>query len=374
MTTEAGPVARLTWEQAFAWRMQRHHLVERATPEDLLRVTSDICGLHAQLMSSAELSLWARVDEQARDAVASALWRQRTLVKLWAMRGTLHLLPSDELGLWVAAFSTYTDRGMTNHPEIDALIDAVARALDGRDLTREELAQAIEQGTGDAILAEYVRFSWGSYLKPGAFRGLLLFAEGEGKLARFSTPARWLGHELKRPEPGEALREVTCRYLAAYAPARAEDLALWWGGYGPARGRRMLASLGDEVAAIEIDGDSFSVLARDVDDIQSARSLNVARLLPAFDPWVAAASRDGEAVIDLAHRARVYRPQGWISPVVLVNGRIVGVWKHERKGRRLRVAIEPFGPLPGWTRDQLDAEVERLHAFLGGELALEWVA
>jgi hypothetical protein len=96
----------------------------------------------------------------------------------------------------------------------------------------------------------------------------------------------------------------------------------------------------------------------------------VARLLPAFDPWVAGASRTAAALIDSRHRARVYRPQGWFSPVVLVNGRMVGVWKHTRKGRRLFVELEPFGRLPAWARTQLEAEADRLAAFLDGQLDL----
>jgi len=78
---------RLSWEQALAWRMERHRLVERAVPSDLIRVVGEICGLHAQLMSSAELSLWARIDGLERDAVHETLWTHRALVKLWATRG-----------------------------------------------------------------------------------------------------------------------------------------------------------------------------------------------------------------------------------------------------------------------------------------------
>jgi hypothetical protein len=54
------------------------------------------------------------------------------------------------------------------------------------------------------------------------------------------------------------------------------------------------------------------------------------------------------------------------------NGRMVGVWKHARKGRRFQVEIEPFGRLAAWARTQLDAEAERLAAFLGGALELRW--
>ncbi len=352
--------------------MRRHHLVERAAPEDLLRVVSDICGLHAQLMSSAELSLWARIEGLAPGAVDAALWRERSLVKLWAMRGTLHLLPSAELGVWVAALSTITNRGMTGHPEIDRLIDAVGRALEGRVLTREELAQEVHRTTGDEELAEFVRFSWGSYLKPGSFRGLLCFAENDGSLIRFTSPSSWIPGGLERLDPAEALKEITRRFLRTYAPVTAAELALWWGGFGPARGRKMLAALGDEAVEIEVDGERVWALAESLPAMAAAEPRHTARLLPAFDPWVAAASREGAAVIDPAHRARVYRPQGWLSPVLLVDGRMVGTWKHARKGTRLMVEIEPFKPMPAHTRDLLEGEVERLHAFLGPTSIWRW--
>jgi hypothetical protein len=251
---------------------------------------------------------------------------------------------------------------MTGHPEIDVLTDAVGRALDGNFLTREELALTVEQLTGSRTFGDYVRFSWGSYLKPASFRGRLCFAPSDGGRVRLTTPTTWLG-PFQKPDPEDALREVACRFLAAYAPARAEDLALWWGGLGPASGRRMLAALG-ETAEVDVEGDRAWILSRDLRAIASTESPHVARLLPAFDPWVVGASRRAAALLDPQHKARVYRPQGWFSPVVLVNGRMVGVWKHERKGKRLSIAIEPFERLPTWAREQLEAEAERLATFL----------
>jgi winged helix DNA-binding protein len=360
---------RLSWEQALAWRLERHRLVERAAPSELVRVVGEICGLHAQLMSSAELSLWARVEGLERAAVHKMLWQQRALVKLWAMRGTLHLLPSSELGVWISALGTYTNRGMTGHPEIDVLSKAVGRALKGRLLTREELALAVERITGDPSFGEYVRFSWGSYLKPASFRGRLCFAPSDDGRVRFTTPETWVSG-IDKHDPADALREVTRRFLAAYAPATAADLALWWGGFGPARGARMLAALGEEAVEVDVAGERAWVLARDVREIAAAESSNTARLLPAFDPWIVGASRNAPALLEPRHKARVYRGQGWFSPVLLVNGRMVGVWRHERKGQRLTVEIEPFGRLPAWARAQLEAETRRLADFLGGRLEL----
>ncbi|MGH3132365.1 MAG: DNA glycosylase AlkZ-like family protein [Gaiellaceae bacterium] len=282
----------------------------------------------------------------------------------------MHLLPSADLGVWLSALGTYTNRGMTGHPTIDVLTEAVGRALEGRFLTREELALAAEQITGDLSFGEYVRSSWGSYLKPASFRGRLCFAPSDHGRVRFTTPATWVRGGIDTPDPGVALREVTRRFLAAYAPATAEDLALWWGGFGPARGARMLAALGDEAVELDVEGEGAWVLARDVREIASAEPPNAARLLPAFDPWVVGASRRAAALLEPRHKTRVYRAQGWISPVVLVNGRMVGVWRHARKGRRLSVELEPFGRLPAWARTQLEAEADRLAAFLDCELEL----
>jgi hypothetical protein len=349
--------------------MERHRLVNRAAPSDLVRVVGEICGLHAQLMSSAELSLWARVDGLERDAVQELLWKQRALVKLWAMRGTLHLLPASELGVWISALGTYTNRGMTGHPEIDVLSKAVGRALKGRFLTRGELALAVERITGEPSFGEYVRFSWGSYLKPASFRGQLCFGPSDDGRVRFTTPETWLPDGIDQPDSVDALREVTRRFLAAYAPATAADLALWWGGFSPARGARMLAALGEEAVEVDVAGERAWALARDLREIAAAEAPDVARLLPAFDPWIVGASRSAPALLESRHKARVYRGQGWISPVLLVNGRMVGVWKHARKGRRLLVELEPFGRLPAWARTQLEAEAERLAAFLDCQLA-----
>ena len=90
MQRRTEPILRLTWPKAAAWRMGRHHFDKRAPAGRMLAVASRLCGLHAQVMSSAELTLWARVEGLKRQAVQRALWEDRTLVKTWPMRGTLH--------------------------------------------------------------------------------------------------------------------------------------------------------------------------------------------------------------------------------------------------------------------------------------------
>ena len=76
------------------------------------------------------------------------------------------------------------------------------------------------------------------------------------------------------------------------------------------------------------------MLAADVEEAAAAEPEGVVRLLPAFDHYIVAAPRAADAVLVAGERGRVYRPQGWLSPVLLVDGKIAGVWSTSGAGRR----------------------------------------
>ena len=94
------------------------------------------------------------------------------------------------------------------------------------------------------------------------------------------------------------------------------------------------------------------------------------RLLPAFDQYVVEASLHAAHLLPGDLRSRVYRPQGWVSPVLLVNGRMLGTWRHQIRSSRIEVVLEPFVKLPLWVRRSAAEEAERLADFLGGTLSL----
>jgi hypothetical protein len=69
----------------------------------LVETVRAVGGIQAQVLSAAELAIGARVADITRQDVRAALWEQHTLIKTYGPRGTLHLLPADELPLWMAA-------------------------------------------------------------------------------------------------------------------------------------------------------------------------------------------------------------------------------------------------------------------------------
>lgn len=382
----------VSWSAAGSWRFGAHGLAARSD-DAVADVARRLCGLHAQVMSSAELTAWARVEGLSREAVGDALWgAEPTLVKAWAMRGTLHLLPRDELGLWLGGLSTMKHfltpgwaRGFGLEPgQIERVVDAVGVVLGERGLVldRAGLAAAVaeEVGGGDGGgdgggLAEALGHSFGSTLKPAAFRGKLVFAEPDGQKVRFAAPPG----DVEVVEGDAAMEAIVRRCLAAHAPLTVAELSRWWIG-SSSEVKRALKRLGDRVATVSVEGEERLARAEDVEALAGAgpgpgggAGAGVVRLLPAFDQYVVAATRHSDALtVGRASQAeRIYRPQGWLTPVVVVDGRFAGVWSWERKGKNLNISVEPFAArVPRPLRAGIEDEAARLAGFLGGALSL----
>jgi hypothetical protein len=365
---------RLTADQVRTRRLAHHHLDRRVPRSRLTQVVSDLCGAHAQMMSAAELSLWARVSNLRPEDVRNALWTRRTLVKTWGMRGTLHLFSADEFPLYAAALGTRV--GFTRNvwlkyfgvtlEQLEEVIKAVRDTLGARPVTREELADALARRVGAKIRAK-VLSRWGTMLKPAASRGVLVFGPNRGQNVTFVRPDRWL-RRWRALEPEGALQQVLLRYLETYGPATHDDFARWW-GVTPAPARRLFASIEGKLEAVEVEGRRAWMVAGHSRRIRAMKPPQGNKLLPNFDPYVIA-YRPREELVEQRFAPRIFRPQAWISPVLLVDGRAAGVWGQVRRGSRIEVTVEPFARLQPAVKRQVEEEVARLGEFLGGRAAV----
>ena len=168
-----------------------------------------------------------------------------------------------------------------------------------------------------------------------------------------------------------ALSEITRRYLNAYGPATRGDYARWL-GIAMARVKAMLKDLNAAVVEVDVEGTKAWMLAGDVSRARNAKLSRSVRLLPAFDQYVVVTSLHARHLLPGDFKKAIFRPQGWISPVLLVNGRMDGVWRHAKKGSRTEVRIEPFVKMPAWAWRAAEKEAERLAGFLDGPLKLSW--
>src|SRR5262247_2102115 len=115
MTAASPAPATLTWNGVTARRMARHALAEPATGLDPAGISGVLCGAHAQVLSAAELSIGRRIAGVTRSDVQRALWLERTLVKTFGPRGTIHLLAAADLPVWAGALSALPS-SVPTHP------------------------------------------------------------------------------------------------------------------------------------------------------------------------------------------------------------------------------------------------------------------
>jgi hypothetical protein len=366
----------LSWDEVLAFRLERQFLRSRASAGSLFEVASALCGVRAQLPSTAELTLWARVEGLEQGEVKRAVEEERTLVKTW-IRNTLHLVPADDLALYVAVLYPRPEgpsdawlrmRGVTRK-QYEAILENVPRALDGRPRTREQLADRLAELAGPDV-REAALFSWGGVLKQSARRGDLCFGPPRGRNVTFVRPDRWLRRTL-RADPAQAGRDFVRRFLGAYGPVSAVDFGRWI--EQPTIAKALLRASADELTEVEVEGRRAWALTSDLAVLAAGRRPRGVRLLPAFDQYVTG-PRPREAFVPSAGIPLVYGQQGSVSPVLLVEGRVAGIWSHERRGDAIRVEVEPFQPLRPKVRKDLVDEVERLAEFLGGSPELSLAA
>ena len=327
---------RITEAQALAFRLQRQ-LRPRDTALDVIR--SHI-GVQAQVPALADQAVGMRLRSPRPDATTEAL-AAREVMRVWAMRGTLHLvaveLAGDVLAV-MASLRTWEKRAWQRSfgataDDVQALAEAATDALAGGPLTREALVDALVSRTGRPGLADALQSGWGALaLKPLAFfQGVLCHGVPDGTRATFERPDRWSARFTTTPDVAEAGRRLVSAWLETYGPSTPEALNQWL-ARGALRKRDLrdwFAECAAPLAEVSVAGSPAWCLATDVDTLARQSTDPTVHLLPGFDPYVLGCGTRDTRVVPAAHRPRVSRPGGWISPVILIDGRVRGTWSLE---------------------------------------------
>ena len=375
MTPKHKTPTSMTWSGVTARRMARHALSEPSpdlVPADIARV---LCGAHAQVFSAALLSIARRISGATNADVQHALWEDRTLVKSFGPRGTIHLLSTADLPMWTGALSALSS-SVPMHPEpvrfspgqADEVISAIGDALADADLTIDELTEAIVDRTGGwagektmpAFQDMWPR--WRQLTSTAADRGVLCFGPNRGRNVTYTNPHRWLPG-FRPQDGGRAVRNLVRRYLYAYGPATPQHFARWL-NIAPKRAVELFDELAGTLESVEMDGEQgWWVVTGDTGTPQ--RPHRGVRLLPYFDAFVVGGQpRERLYPGEAATRGLTPSGQAGNYPVLLIDGAVAGVWHQQRSGQNLAITVEPLRELTATQRRQLDDEVELVGAVM----------
>jgi Winged helix DNA-binding domain len=328
-------------------------------PVEVVRLAA---GVQAQDPYAARLGIRAR----ARGLSAAEVDRAReegSLLRGWVMRGTLHLYPADDAA-WLATLFASRELAWSRKRVAEGLgLDArgqeravklMARVLEGRGpVARTEVAEQLaEHGipTDGSIASFHVP-------RLAVLSGIACMGPEQAGRTTYVLGREWIGE----PPPVDyerALEELARRHLGAFGPADERDLAAW-SGLGLRVCRAAIARIAAELEEVWVGEERRWMLRK-----RPARTPRrpLVRLLPAFDNHLMGhGSR--EAAVPAGELTRVWPGGGIVRATVLVDGVAVATWRARRAGGKLRIAVAPFGPLPGRVEEAVAREVAEIGRF-----------
>jgi len=358
----------------------RHRLVSGvATVEEAAEA---VVGLHSSDPATVFLSSWARVDGFQPADLEDALYGRRSLVRMLGMRRTLFVVPAELAPVMHEACTKalipgqrkrlvrmLEQQGVAPSGAGETWLAKVATATlsaiavrgeaTARELTTDvpELGAKLTVGEGK---------TWAGTM--GVSTRVLFLLATEGLIVRtrplgtwtsgqyrWATTQHWLGAPLREVGHAEACSELLGRWLRSFGPATMTDIR-WWTGWTAAQAKATLVAV--DAAGVRMGDDTGYVLPDDLDPVGDVGPW--VALLPGLDPTTMGWKDRGWYLGD--HAAELIDRNGNAGPTVWANGRAVGAWGQTEEGE---VAVELFARLDAASRGRLDAERERLAAWLG---------
>jgi hypothetical protein len=331
--------------------LARQLLLERSTagPE---RVVEQVAGLQTQYAPSGYVGLWSRLAGFRRDVLTQALLDGR-IVQAWMMRCTIHMVAAGDYWPITEAVREARREWWRRVSPLPAQFDmeVVAAVVRGH-LAEGPLKQAEIQAR---LVAEgYPREIWaGVQLWLDLVRVPPAGTWGTPRAHVYGLAEHTVPH--RSIEPEEAAELLAARYLAAFGPASAGDVASFC-GWSITATRAVLARLGLRRFRSETGAELV-----DVPDapLPAADTPAPVRFLGQWDANLLVHVRRAQ-ILPEEYRQRIFArniPQS--VPTFLVDGQVAGTWRHVDGA----VRCEPFRPLSASVGRELAEEAEQLAAF-----------
>ncbi|MBO0724005.1 MAG: AlkZ family DNA glycosylase [Blastocatellia bacterium] len=311
-------------------------------------------------------ALWA-VGLRMRNAVEADIERalaDRTIIRTWPMRGTLHFVAAAD-ARWM--LELMTPRIVANNAQrllrqFDLDENAFARSKElferalegGKRLARTAMCKVLEEGGVSAANQRGLHILWRL-----AQDGVICFGAREGKQQTFALLDEW-APKAKRMPRDESLAELARRYFTSRGPATLRDFA-WWSGLTKADVSAGLEMVKQSLTQETVNGQSYWLASPPPATKDPSQSVY---LLPAFDEYTIA-YKDRSAVLDPAYTKLANSGNGIFYPTIVVNGQVVGTWKRTLKKDSLAISTSPFEKLKRAETNAINEAASLYGKFLG---------
>ncbi len=313
-------LARVAW-----WNLRQLGLIDPfATHEETVQA---LVAVQAQDFGAARQAIALRSAEQGW--LDSAVEPGGPLVRLWTVRGTMHLVPCDEAGYHQVAtrldWSERWGRYLRGHLPLsvadvrERIYPQIMATLSDQPRTHQQIAELA------GLAAPYDKLL-PHLLKDLCYLGGCVRGPQTGGKAIYFRP--W--HELL---PDDAAWRAQCfllgRFVERYGPVTVADM-VYWSGWRVSTVRQIVRELGDVLTVVRLGDrcDEAYLLAEQLPQLwdMTPPQSGATRFLPAFDVLLLA-YRDKQRFLDNQFTSRVFLSAARVSPILLEGSRVVGTWQ-----------------------------------------------
>ena len=312
-------------------------------------------------------SLWAigvRLENSTEASIEQAI-SDKTIVRTWPMRGTIHHVPAEDAH-WMLELLTPRviagSAGRYRQLELDEATfsksaKVIAKALENGPVIRKDLLAHLQKAgiSTEGQRGIHILGYW-------AQKGLICLGPRQGKQPTFVLLDEWV----KKPrdlEPDEALALLTQRYFSSHGPATLQDF-VWWSGLTVKEAARGVELAGQHLAKVVLNDQTYWT-----NPSTSNLTASSVHLLPWFDEFLVA-YKDRSAVLNPEYVKQVNAGGGLLNPIIVIDGRVMGTWKRTLTAKAVKVELEPFQPLTQTQLSTIELAGQRYGTFLGKAVEL----
>lgn len=319
-------------------------------------------AMQAQDYNMAKWALGVRLTGSTADIIQAAI-DQGEILRTHVLRPTWHFVSADDI-YWMLELSAPRikafAKGRYRELELTAPIllksySILETALSGgKHLIREELVSEFNKAkirTDDNRAAHL--------LMNAELEGLICSGTANGKKQTYAL----LEERVPKPKSlnrEEALAKLTIRYFMSHCPATLEDFA-WWAGLTITDARRGMELVRSNFIS-EIFGSEIYWLTNSFQGF-SAKTSSVF-LLPAFDEFTIS-YKNRSASLLLADHKKAISSNGLFRPLIVVNGKVTGLWKPVISKDKVVIETDFFKPHNKTLKLKLEKAAEKYGNFLG---------
>jgi hypothetical protein len=329
-------------------------LIHRPTSaRDPAEIARSIAGAQAQDIYAGPLTFRSRSRRLTATDIKRARTEERSLLRTWLMRTTVHMISTEDAGWWLPLFEPRMESdtrrrlsqlGMPGDQHDRALKLVAGMLTDEGPLTRSQIAERLE--TGGIELNSMTRLHM---MRLAVISGIACLGPDRGTQTCLVRREDWIG-KLPKMDRERGLTELARVYVRAFAPTTDRDFA-YWSGLGLREVRSGLEAIASEIEQVRVGEETMLAPRRGLTRLPRQGQV---RMLGNFDTYLLgwmdrSFSVAGEHAIHVKEGGG-----GWIRPVIVEDGIVVGGWRSSRKGGRLEISLN----LPRFERERLGAAIE----------------